>query len=825
MDKDLQELFDKASREPGENDIFAKKPKRDADMRDVFGGGEDVYELIENSRTPTVGSQTRQAKRAVKQSASKFLSLTYAVIIINIVTITAVFAYILLRPNEVEVKSNPEQDARLLAEAIRKQTTLSANELNIQSDQAKILSESASWQLGEKLYRAGQYNESYYVFSKLVKTLDVSLAGNEYLQDFLKLRMALALHKSGKGSEVSGLFSDALMSNSPVVRAMANYYMMFIEFEKKDYLRARRYAYKAIALSGTIDEFFGPGFESDCYFLICEALTSQLLSVSNDWTELPGKLWSDSTKRIEIPMMDQDQLKGFLQSGVFKLGEGAIAPKIKYHKHMKAGSRWSLVCFDSPAGEVLGKMASATEQELVWPEKSNELKNSAVSAYLTSTSEQRLIEIVAGSAGLIAFMDLDEVAVKNPGRYEQLAEFKEIINSEAIIAWRRFLLRFRGDHRAANAHLALGILQEYAGNSAAALGEYKIVSYKYANNDLAPYSLLYGSRLKTNLKDYEGAGEDLQELLIQYPDCKLVDKATLYLAEATLGSGLYDKAAGMFRKAYNLDFDPESQRSAAFGLARCYFNLERYEDAKKWFTITIKLINDTSDHRLKIAYQKLGRTLMELGEYEQASLALRNGIDSSSPPQEYIDVTLKLVESEAEQKKFVSALNIIQNVPSQQLDQENAVKVLIARAFLIRQMGITEAAISMLRHKIEFVPDSYLRALMTIELAECYMDTEDYSLAKKELRDALYDLPPGSDSIRARAMLSEIYLRTQEYQSCINICSQLIRETTEPEVTKKLNKILGDAYSGLGEHKQAALAYGGLMAKAETGAETEMETK
>ena len=89
---------------------------------------------------------------------------------------------------------------------------------------------------------------------------------------------------------------------------------------------------------------------------------------------------------------------------------------------------------------------------------------------------------------------------------------------------------------------------------------------------------------------------------MQYPNTKVVDQALLYLAEATMGDGLYEEAAKKFRKVYNIDLNPETQRTAAYGLGACFFELKQYDEAKNWLTHAINLTDNASDYRLYTAY-------------------------------------------------------------------------------------------------------------------------------------------------------------------------------------------------------------------------------
>ncbi len=818
-DTEVKNVFDKASNAPTASEVFAKEPKKDLAARDVFGGNDKLYELLEKSARTDIIAHT---SRAAAKVASKIHSPTHIILVINILVITAILGYLLLRPPVVGTAAQPRaQEPSLTTQSVTQApdargATLAPQPPAQQSRRAgtAALEKASSWQLAEQLYHARKYNQAYHVFNELAEKLTINIPADEFMRDFFRLKMALCLQNTQDRQNLSALFTAALTSRSPVVRALANYYLIFIENRNKQYAGARSRAYRTMALLKALEDRLPPSFEADCYFILAEALTRQILLLNNVPDTLPGQLWSDTLAIKSIPQMSQDQLRSFLQAGIYHISAGAVSPKIEKREHLGVGAQWSVLCMEAPLEEVLSRFASAAKLNVTWLNIDGEIRTRPTTLYLPTASEQLVTEIAAGTAGLIAHFDGDNITIHNMDVYTDLAEQKKLLTTEAVSVWRRFLLRYRGDHRTPNAHYAIALLHDYAGETPTALGEYRLVASGYAHNPLAPFALLNASKIKTNIRDYAGAREDLNQILIQYPECKLVDQASLYLAEATMAGGLYDEAVKMFRWVYNFDLDTESQCGAAYGLGRCFYETKQFEKAVKWLTHAINSTDNARDHRLQPAYFMLGKANVEMKDFKNASLAFRNALENSPQKKEYVEVTLELVRSEFEQQNFVVALNILESVPVSQLSQEYACRVLITKTRILRALDLNDTAISLLRRRIEFIVDSQTRARLNFELAKCFAATDDFRIARRKLTDALIDLPAGLPARQANLLLAEVSMKLGQNERARSVCLQLLRSPDiDDEIRREALNLLGRIYTGLNQHDNAAMAYAGLFDK------------
>ncbi|MBE0534910.1 MAG: tetratricopeptide repeat protein [Phycisphaerae bacterium] len=664
--------------------------------------------------------------------------------------------------------------------------------------------------MAEMLYRSESYEQALRVFQTLADHLPVNVEGNDALRDYLQLMMALCMENMPGNQNSGPFFTAALQSRSPLVRALANYRLALIENRNGQFLDVRKRAYRTIALIKTFENRFPQTMEADSYFMAAEALTRQVLVLNNASAVLPGQLWSDSLRAETIPPMEQTELRALLQTGIAELAAAAVGPKVEKQEHLSVGIRWSAVSMDAPLHELAARIASTAGVNLMWADASDAVRTKAVTLCLANSSEQFVSEVAVGCAGAVARFDNQTTIIHDLQSYDNFTEYKNLLINEAIAVWRRFTLRYRGDHRMANAHFALGLLLDYAGQTGTALGEYKLVVGRYSSNPLAPFALLNASIIKTNLRDYTGARQDLTELVIQYPDCKVIDTASLYMAEATMQSGMYDEAVKMFKRVYNKNMNNPSRREAAHGLGRCYYETKEYDHAAQWLTTAIELTEE-ADQRLRNASFMLGQCFIKLNRFAEASGALVNAIDDSASREEFVKVALELVKAESGRQDFVAALNILENVPLDRLSQEDSCAILRATAGVLVEIGLLDTATTLLRRKIGFIADSTLRAQLSLELARCYGAAGDLRLARKEVSEALLDMPVDGERQQAAIFLAELCYRLNDYDHAADVCLGLLRQKiADKTISEKANEILGSCYTEMKQYEKAALAYAGV---------------
>jgi uncharacterized protein HemY len=139
-------------------------------------------------------------------------------------------------------------------------------------------------------------------------------------------------------------------------------------------------------------------------------------------------------------------------------------------------------------------------------------------------------------------------------------------------------------------------------------------------------------------------------------------------------------------------------------------------------------------------------------------------------------------------------------------------ELLIARAGILREIDATEEAVSLLRRKVEFVADSRLRAWLTLELAKCYLGTGDYTLARRELNDALPDMQDACRARQGSLILAQIAEKQKQSQQAESLCITLLNDAqAEEEIRTEAFAILGRVYAGQKHYEKAALAFAGVL--------------
>ncbi len=599
------------------------------------------------------------------------------------------------------------------------------------------------------------------------------------------------------------------------MRALANYNLAFIQNHNRSYLEARQRAFGALALMRTLESYLPSTVEADCYFVAAEALTRYLMRTGNLGDTLPGTLWSDSQAIYTLPVTDQQQLAAMLGAGMDMLsGTATLTPKVGYDPQRSLGAQWSAYAVDAPLDELLKQYAVQARMDLLLGNLTAVSGGRPTTVYLPQTDRHWLAEVAVGATGLLWRFDGQSGSVYDLADFQWLDQMRTTLVQEAVSMWQRFLLRYRGDHRTPNAHYCLGLLYNIADQGTTAMGEYKLLVTQFPNNPLAPHALLNASKIKTNLRNYAGAGADLNELLIRYPNCKILDEAMLYLAEATMSNGNLAEAHEMYRRVYYLDVNQDARRMAALGLGRCAYAFGKYEEAAKWLLEGIGKTIDKQDSRRAEVLLMLGRAYIQLGKYTEASSVLRTSLDSRLDKQMYVQTILELAGAEARQNQYLRALQILESVPEERLSQEESVDVMLERARLYRTIGVPTTGISLLRRKIEFVAESRLRALMSLELAECYVQNGEYTPARNELKDAMPYLPTGTLTHRAALLLAQIARQDGRLEQAEAICLDALRMGIEDaSLRQQYYELLGAIYTAQKFYDRAALAYAGVIEK------------
>jgi tetratricopeptide (TPR) repeat protein len=736
-----------------------------------------------------------------------------------------------------------KRSAKVLAAAASQSSALLNNpktesDVNLQQAESQETTlaqqEALSLQLAESYYAAKDYDKAFIAYTRLRQNL--ASPDLDIVRDFFQFRMALCLREKGQLERAHTLLINVAQSRSVLLQAIANYTICNLELSAGQYLKAHTRAYKVIALTGalTSDRQWAEALERDCGYLAAEALTRQSLSVCDADKELPdlpanrgGPQSFQQKPELADPLtgLDETHLRAALNQGIELLNTGLLAPQIRIVDKNSSLKRWFVVCNGPGIEELLTRFASNASLDVKWDTTGGVQKKengdtilhytAPVICYLPVATTEEVVTTTAAAAGLLADVnDAGVIIIRNPAEYTSLSEHSRLLNDSAIWLWRKLLLAYGDDEDAGNAHFSLGILHSRRGRPAEAIAEYKLVASRFPRSDLAPLALLRCSRIKTMLRNFDGASSDLKQLIEQYPDNQLIGQANIELAQTTLEAGFFEQACSLFRKSYNIGFSTESKTIAALGAGTCYYKMNDYESAIKWLNRYLGGVSvaqagnastdGTENNDLYRAYLFLGKSHLAMGNIKEACGALQKTVASAIDSDDYIEAITALVEAQIKEQDYVAALSVIENVRSRPFSQQQVTRLLLLKSGVLREMGLPDKAVATVSDRIQYITDSRLKADITLELARCYYAGRNLDSARKYYTDALVLLEPGAASQQASCELAEVCLTLGDCEQTISICTQLLESSASRQIKQRASRALAAAYSKLQQYDKAA---------------------
>lgn len=668
--------------------------------------------------------------------------------------------------------------------------------------------EPLSLQIADKLYLGGEFDSALATYDKLYRRLPAT-EDQQSVRDFLLLRMALCSKNTGNIRQADTMFRTVSLCRFPLLRALARYHQSSTLVDRERYLEAATKAYQTVALIGVVDydKKWVQAVERQCNFLIAEALTRSLLTLRDADANLPPELWARHPDIDPFVNLDQPQLKVFLASGAEKLDEALLAPKIE---PAAEEGRWSVICNGASIAELLARFATNTGIKLHWPDndratlEEDSARRRPVYLYLTSVTAQQAMSIAAGSVGLIARMNrIGAVHIVDPSSYASLTDHTSLLANESISLWQRFLFNAEDDKRVPNCHFALGLLHAQDNRPSEAIAEYKLLASRFAQASLAPHALLQSGTLKVTLRDYAGAQQDLKQLVELYPDTELADRASLYLADATMKAGMYVEATGLYRKVYNLGLSRESQTASTLGAGRCFYETGDYPSAAKWLNRYVKLAQDQNRREFHVACLLLGKTYLALENPKQAHAALMLAMKGDLSRQQYVDTVATLVKTYIQQGHYLEALNTLEGTHAWQLSQQETIELLLLRARVLRSIGLIDKAVAILGEKAQYLPSPELKGKIALELTACYRDQGQFEQARAVLSETFALVEPGALAEELGSELARISMRVGQATQAVSVCTQLLEHTTSPIARRRIRALLAEAYRAQKRYDQA----------------------
>jgi tetratricopeptide (TPR) repeat protein len=680
--------------------------------------------------------------------------------------------------------------------------------------------------LADKLYLRHDFEPALPLYDKLYRRLP-STDEDQPLRDFLLLRMALCHKNSGHATQADSMFRTISLSRLPILRALARYHQGTMLLDRKRYLEAVAKMYQTTALVEVVgyDKKWVSAVQQQCGFVAAEAMTRNLLALCDADANLPKELWSAHPDIDPFVNMEEPQLRAFLASGVETLETAVLSPQIRAGTDKSSVPRWSVICNGATLEELLARFAANAAVNIRWtgnepaaglqgqssapgnpaPMEDN-IRTRPVYLYLTAATTPQVITTAAGSAGLMAQIDdKGDIRLLDPTSYSSLADHTSLLAEEAVTLWQRSLLTAENDPRATNAHFALALLQATRGQFDQAIAEYKLVANRYSKHALAPHALLQSGLLRVRLRDYAGAHTDLKQLVELYPETELSDRACLCLAEATMKAGLYEEAAGLYRKVYNLGLSVVSQTQAAWGAGRCLYEIQQYQEAAQWLVRYTSLAPDQSRPGFSAACLLLGKAYLALHQPQPAQAALRLALKGDLSHQQHVETVATLVRTCLEQGLYLQAISTLEGTNGWQLSQQEGIDLALLRAQAFCAIGLSDKAAALLEEKTQYLPSPALQGKVALEIAKCHLDAGHVEAAGKTLSQAFALVEPGPLANQIGRELAGVCLRLGQTEQVVSLCTQLLERASAAE-RPALLALLTSAYRRQGKYDQAVAA-------------------
>jgi len=821
-----EELFtDRVSEADSKADDLFSGAQEELSVQEVFVGDNDFYNYLTDIAKPAkIEKPAVTSLPEVKPIPLKRFSTVQIVLAAGIIVISLMLLYTLAShrtnsplksPSEPLVSQPPAPLPQQIsppepsvAEAIVT-TPQQVQKTQFVPDATQPL----SLNVAQNFYLNGDYAQALGVYEKLRQNLS-SRPREDLMRDFLQMQIALCVEKTGDHEQANRLFRNISQSRSPLVRVIANYHRSLLEMQRKQYLNARTKTYQAIALIDTVDfdKDWALSLKRNCSFLAAEAVTRKVLWLRDADNDLPESSWGDFEKITDpLVKLNETQLRTILNFGSEQLNKVVLSPQVRQLDQSRP-ARYDVSCNGASVEELLTKFAANAGLDIHWALEPTKIgiRKRAVSLHMPAATTQQCLTVAAGCAGLLAKLNEKGIVdIFNPTETSYVSEQISLLSAEAVSLWQKFLLGFPEDTRLSNAHFALGLLQDQQGLSAEPIAEYKLVANRFSSSSMAPLALLNSSKIKNSLRDYSGARQDLQQLVEQYPDTEIAGEAYLCLADSTAKAGFVAEAARLYGKVYNLGLSAESETTAAIEAGKCFYQMKDYESAEKWLTRYVSLVKNEQNKDLYSAYFFLGKTYLALGNPEAACEAFQyalQGGPSRLAREEYMETISALVEGYIQQGNFVQSLDVLEDIHSATLSQKESIAILLLKSKVLRAIGLVDNAIAILGDSAEFIPDPQLQAKVYLELADCYIDEENFEPAREKLSEILVDIEPGPLAHEIVLKLAGVCLKLGRNSQVESVCLQLLDMEPPEQTRQKALNLLATAYNQQRNFDKAALA-------------------
>lgn len=789
------QVFNRPLREPGASELFTVP----------FAAPEDT----ELSLPDLPPEPARSSLHRLTHSQTFLLS--------GILLIATILGFTLLRvPRTQSTMASGEPNESVSTTASNGAETSEVLMAQLQDAGIDPVEEPLSLHMAESLYAQMAFEGAYHIYHQLHEELLKTTEDQDYL-DFLMLRMGLCAKGLGQTDTQAQLLGRAAQSDSPVIRALTRYYQCLMALREGQFLNALTWAYQALALVDAVpsEAHWLGAFRRNCRFLICQATTVQALALQDSEGQVPELLWQMEPLPDPFQGLDNTALATFLAHGKEHYEEALLGPRIQMASGVNQGVVWQVACNGASIDEFLTRFGANANMDVNWSfdiESAREtidptVRKRPVHMFLTEASAREIAELATGSVRLFVHVDPQgtmNVINPDPTICPSLSFCSKQWHRHARAVWQRLIWATDQDQYVPNAHFALGLLHEAIRRPSEAIAEYRLLADRFQRSKLAPHALLRASRIKTNMRDYLGARDDLKLLVDQYPDVAFSDEAVLYLAQATQKAGLYHDAYRLFVKVYNQAGISDHRVSATLGAGQCSFAMEQYDKAARWIVTHLDLGRDMESSAMHSARLFLGRVFSQLGQYSKAVEVFRDVLSNTTEKADYWDALRYFVQACIAQDKPVTALHTLVGTHPVTFgpDQENEIVIMKAQVF--RSMGLMGKASALLNGHLRLIPERQQRALAYFELGSCATAMGDHHTARRCFSEVMVLSEPGPLALDATYELARTCLALDRQDKALSLCQQVLASNPPDDLRRKTLQLLSETHFRHERFEQAA---------------------
>lgn len=282
----------------------------------------------------------------------------------------------------------------------------------------------------------------------------------------------------------------------------------------------------------------------------------------------------------------------------------------------------------------------------------------------------------------------------------------------------------------------------------------------------------------------------LNQLVEQYPDSELLDEAHFRIAEAAYADGSFDTAVRNYTlvvaKWPNGTFAPHAQ----YGLGWTYFNTEAFKDAIAAMT---KLVENYKD--AEVASQGLYVRAMsqyQLAEFEEVITDVNAFIATKPDATDALDAQYVLGLALAGLQRFSDAAKTYETILRTGRNYEGADKAAYELGWAYLELGEVQKSSTAFEKLAKDYPNSPLAAESLFRVAETYYEDGDFAAAAKAYLETQSKAGISELGEKAAHKLGWAHLRSENFAAATTAFNSQVENYPEGELA-------GDAVFLLGE--------------------------